>query len=742
MLILFCTYALAFWFGSREVHASRMQPGTVIAVFMGMMIGAFALGNIGPNVSSFASSQGAAYMIFKTIDRVPTIDSGNPNGARPENVQGHIVVTDVDFAYPSRPDLPILKKMSVEIKPGQTVALVDHSGTGSVTLDGMEIKDWNVTYLRDNIGIVPQEPVLFNATFKQNIAYSIRKGQSQPMDEEIEDACRFSNAHDFISKTPRKGALLPGGQKQRIAIARALIKNPKILLLDEATSVLDTESERIFQAALGKAATGRSTIVIAHCLLTIMNADLIYVMDKGIVVESGTHKTLMTLGGTYANFVHRQHLKTGGADVDNEIDEIVEAPAAALRIAVAEEALPQHGTADHRKSFALSTKLRRLSSNQLTRSEKCLQVANSTVAIPETLEDMEARKKKKAAYIKARKAPILRVLKSMCPEWTLIAIGAILSGGAGVIFSLFAKFFGGILAVLSTYDMDLDFLKKTNHDLLMFVLIGIGSFVTTGDSVLIFEYVGETLARRMRTRNFQAIMSYEMGFFDKEEHSTGALSSRLAIDAYQMHELISQILRLSFHTIATVILGLTYAFMQSWRLTLVILAIIPLMGASQYFAIGTLQGFSTKTKKAYENSGRIANEAIMNIRTVVLSGHIPLIYMRFAQELPAALATKTSRPVHVIIVNWTLTTLDLKSNSIGDDGAQALAEALKTNNTLTALYLGDNSIGDDGAQVLAEALKTNLTLTTLYLEDNSIGDNGAQALAEVLQTNLTCKIHR
>ncbi|KFH64669.1 hypothetical protein MVEG_09401 [Podila verticillata NRRL 6337] len=584
MLILFCTYALAFWFGSREVHASRMQPGTVIAVFMGMMIGALALGNIGPNVSSFASAQGAAYMIFKTIDRVPTIDSGNPNGARPENVQGHIVVRDVDFAYPSRPDLPILKKMSVEIKPGQTVALVDHSGTGSVTLDGMEIKDWNVTYLRDNIGIVPQEPVLFNATFKQNIAYSIRKGQSQPMDEEIEDACRFSNAHDFISKTPRK--------------------NPKILLLDEATSVLDTESERIFQAALGKAATGRSTIVIAHCLLTIMNADLIYVMDKGIVVESGTHKTLMTLGGTYANFVHKQHLKTGGADVDNEIDEIVEAPAAALRIAVAEEALPQHGTADHRKSFALSTKLRRLSSNQLTRSEKCLQVANSTVAIPETLEDMEARKKKKAAYIKARKAPILRVLKSMCPEWTLIAIGAILSGGAGVIFSLFAKFFGGILAVLSTYDMDLDFLKKTNHDLLMFVLIGIGSFVTTGGSVLIFEYVGETLARRMRTRNFQAIMSYEMGFFDKEEHSTGALSSRLAIDAYQMHELISQILRLSFHTIATVILGLTYAFMQSWRLTL--------------FAIATLQGFSTKTKKAYENSGRIANEAIMNIRTVVL----------------------------------------------------------------------------------------------------------------------------
>jgi len=137
MLILFCTYALAFWFGAREVWAGRMAPGTVLAVFMGMIVGAFALGNIGPNVSSFASAQGAAYSIFKTIDRVPTIDSANPGGAKPENVQGHIVVTDVDFAYPSRPDVQILKKMNVEVKPGQTVALVGHSGSGKSTIVGL-----------------------------------------------------------------------------------------------------------------------------------------------------------------------------------------------------------------------------------------------------------------------------------------------------------------------------------------------------------------------------------------------------------------------------------------------------------------------------------------------------------------------------------------------------------------------------------------------------------------------------
>jgi len=378
-------------------------------------------------------------------------------------------------------------------------------------LDGVEIKDWNVTYLRDNIGIVSQEPVLFNATIRQNIAYGIRKGQSQPTDKEIEAACKLSNAHDFISKLPEKyntmvgerGALLSGGQKQRIAIARALIKNPKILLLDEATSALDTESERIVQAALDNAATGRSTIVIAHRLSTIMNADLIYVMDKGIVVESGTHESLLALGGTYSNFVQKQQLKTGGVDVENEVVEVVDSPAAP-RIAIAEDALPQTGTADRRKSFALSTKLRRMSSHRSTRSEKSLQAVDSTVAIPETPEEIEARKKKeKAAYIKAQKAPIMRVLKSMRPEWTIIAIGAILSGVAGVIFPLFARFFSSILTTLTNYKKDPDFVKHTNHDSLMFVVIGIASFVSTGGSVMIFEYVGETMARRMRIASFK-----------------------------------------------------------------------------------------------------------------------------------------------------------------------------------------------------------------------------------------------
>ncbi|KAF9143632.1 Multidrug resistance protein 1 [Linnemannia schmuckeri] len=605
MFILFATYGLTFWYGARQVFEGHMTGGQVINVFFGMIMGAFALGSIGPNAAAFASAQGAAYQIFKTIDRIPTIDSSNPGGAKPENVAGHIIVTDVDFHYPSRPDVPILKKMNIEVKPGQTVALVGHSGSGkstivglverfydpisgSITLDGVELKDWNVTYLRDTVGIVSQEPVLFNASIRQNIAYGIRKDQAQPTDKEIEDACRLSNAHDFISKLPEK---------------------------------YNTLSERIVQAALDNAAAGRSTIVIAHRLSTIMNADVIYVMDKGVVIESGSHESLLAQGGTYADFVAKQQLKSGGVDVEAQPDIVAEVPVAQpAHIAIADEDVVAHqGTADHRKSFSLATKLRRMSSaRSIPRSEKSLQKVDTTIAVPETAEEAENRREKeRKAMIKAQKAPLGRVFNAMRPEWALIVFGAILSGGAGVIFPIFAKFFGQVMYVLNVVPRPDNFVSESNNNALMFVVIGIAALVTNGGAIVIFEYVGETMARRMRTLSFQSILSQEMGFFDKEENNTGALTSRLATDAYQMHELVSQIMKLAFQTIATVALGLGYAFSESWRLTLVILALIPLLAASQYFAIAALTGFSNKTKKAYEQSGRVANEAITNIRTVV-----------------------------------------------------------------------------------------------------------------------------
>ncbi|KAK3823507.1 MAG: P-loop containing nucleoside triphosphate hydrolase protein [Benniella sp.] len=631
VFVLFCVYSLGFWYGANRVSAGEMTPGQVLNVFMGVVIGAFALGNVGPNLPAFANARGAAYKIFETIDRVPIIDTANPGGAKPANLQGHIVVKDVDFYYPSRPDVPILKKMNVEVKPGQTIALVGQSGSGkstivglverfydpvsgSVTLDGIEIKDYNVTFLRDSIGIVSQEPVLFNASIKQNIAYGIRRDQAQPTDEEIENACRLANAHDFISRLPNKydtmvgekGALLSGGQKQRIAIARALIKNPRILVLDEATSALDTESERIVQEALDKASTGRSTIVVAHRLSTIMNADVIYVMEKGIVIESGTHRTLLEKGGVYADLVAKQQLKTGGKDVDRseDVDAVEQFRATSAAAAAADKAKLERTVS--RRSVNIS----RMLSNRLS----ILSMRTAETGIDMDMDDLAADDT--AAKQKNQKqAPISRVVRIMRPEWTLAFIGAFASMVSGAVYPAFSKMFAQMLNILADPNSP-NFKKDSNLYSLCFFIIAWIALLADGSSVSIFFLIGEKMAHRMRTLSFKAILGQEMGFFDDERHSVGALSARLATDAYQMHELFSQPIRTLCSTLSIVIISMVFAFKANWMLTLIILVLIPLMGVAQYYEVAALTGFGQKTQKAYEQSGKVAAEAIAHIRTV------------------------------------------------------------------------------------------------------------------------------
>ncbi|KAG6930566.1 ATP-binding cassette, sub-family B (MDR/TAP), member 1B, partial [Chelydra serpentina] len=221
----------------------------------------------------------------------------------------------------------VLKGLDLKVNCGQTVALVGSSGCGKsttvqliqrfydpekgmITIDGQDIKTLNIRYLREIIGVVNQEPVLFATTIAENIRY----GREDVTMEEIEKAVKEANAYDFIMKLPDKfetmvgerGAQLSGGQKQRIAIARALVRNPKILLLDEATSALDTESESVVQRALDKAREGRTTIVIAHRLSTVRNADLIAAFEDGVITEQGTHHELMKRNGIYCKLVNMQ----------------------------------------------------------------------------------------------------------------------------------------------------------------------------------------------------------------------------------------------------------------------------------------------------------------------------------------------------------------------------------------------------------------------------------------------------
>nr|XP_060638834.1 ATP-dependent translocase ABCB1-like [Anolis sagrei ordinatus] len=285
------------------------------------------MGEAAPNLESLANARGAAYEVFKLITQPRPIDSSSNEGFKPDKFRGEIEFKNIHFSYPSRPEVQILKGLNLKIQPGKTIALVGSSGCGKSTtiqllqrfydpaegqiiIDGHDIRTLNLKWMRENIGIVSQEPILFATTIAGNIRY----GREDITDAEIEQAAKEANAYDFISKLPDKfdtmvgerGAQLSGGQKQRIAIARALARNPKILLLDEATSALDNQSESIVQAALDKAKAGRTTIVIAHRLSTIRTADIIAGFEKGIIVEQGTHDELMAHKGVYYALVMQQ----------------------------------------------------------------------------------------------------------------------------------------------------------------------------------------------------------------------------------------------------------------------------------------------------------------------------------------------------------------------------------------------------------------------------------------------------
>jgi len=304
-----------------------MTGGEVLTTFFSVLIGAFALGQAGPSMEAISNGQGAAYQIFQTIDTPSEIDLVSREGDVPSGLEGNIKFSKVAFRYPNRPEAQIFEHLNLKIKPGQTVALVGPSGagkstvmqllqrfydpeSGEVLLDGRNIKSLNIKWLRQQIGLVSQEPVLFSGTIAENIAW----GKENASHEEIEAAARAANAYDFVTSFPdgfntqvgEKGTQLSGGQKQRIAIARAIVKNPKILLLDEATSALDTESEKIVQDALDSVKTGRTTIVIAHRLSTIKDADVIAVVNKGGIAEKGTHDELMAKDGIYAGMVRVQ----------------------------------------------------------------------------------------------------------------------------------------------------------------------------------------------------------------------------------------------------------------------------------------------------------------------------------------------------------------------------------------------------------------------------------------------------
>ncbi|KYG77740.1 antibiotic ABC transporter ATP-binding protein [Roseivirga spongicola] len=279
--------------------------------------------SISQSISNIQRGLASAERIFKLIDEKPKIEDV-PNPVLVEEFKNSISFNNVSFTYEKE---PVLQNINLEVKKGETVALVGSSGAGKSTLadliprfydptegtiniDGTSTKDIQINSLRDLMGIVTQESILFNDTVASNIAFAMPHAK----EEDIIQAAKIANAHDFIKELEHgyqtnigeRGGKLSGGQRQRISIARAIMKNPPILILDEATSALDTESEKLVQEALSNLMKNRTSVVIAHRLSTIQHADKIVVMDKGRIVEQGTHEELLKLGGIYHKLIHMQ----------------------------------------------------------------------------------------------------------------------------------------------------------------------------------------------------------------------------------------------------------------------------------------------------------------------------------------------------------------------------------------------------------------------------------------------------
>ena len=325
-------WAISFWIGSIFVRNGQCLFPDLMKAITGLLFAGMMLGNVSTYMPDVAKSKVGATKVFRLLDRISEIDPTVETDCKP-SISGKVSIKDASFEYPTRPDVPVLRGMSVKVSQGQTLALVGASGcgkstvvallerfydarSGTITIDDTNITECDIKWMRAHLGLVSQEPDLFNCSVRENIAYGLDHTDGTPVtDEMIISAAKAANAHSFIIELPDgyktvvgpRGNRLSGGQRQRVAIARAIVREPRLLLLDEATSALDAVSEHVVQEALDKAATGRTTVAIAHRLSTVKNADVIAVMSRGKIIETGRHEQLLRVeNGEYANLVKNQ----------------------------------------------------------------------------------------------------------------------------------------------------------------------------------------------------------------------------------------------------------------------------------------------------------------------------------------------------------------------------------------------------------------------------------------------------
>ncbi|CAL5023522.1 unnamed protein product [Urochloa decumbens] len=593
-------FAFNLWYGSRLVMDHGYKGGTVYAVSCVVVVGGLALGSALSNIKYFAEASSAAERIQEVIQRVPKIDSESNAGEEPANVAGEVEFKNVEFCYPSRPETPIFASFNLRVPAGHTVALVGSSGSGKstvitllqrfydpsageVTLDGVDIQRLRLKWLRAQMGLVSQEPALFATSIRENILF----GKEDATEEEVVAAAKAANAHNFILQLPQgydtqvgeRGVQMSGGQKQRIAIARAIIKSPKILLLDEATSALDTNSEHVVQEALELASMGRTTIVIAHRLSTIRNADMIAVMQSGEVKELGSHDELIAKeNGMYSSLVNHQQTKDS---IDTHLFEGTEC-----------------------------TSIMRQSSSHGIISRRLSVESKPFSTLSSDAEDPHITEKPKLPVPSFR-----RLLMLNAPEWKHAVMGTFSAFVFGGIQPVYSYAMGSMVSIYFSTDHE-EIKEKTRTYTLFFLGLTVVSFLVNIGQHYSFGAMGEYLTKRIREKMLAKFLTFEVGWFDRDENSSGTICSTLAKDANVVRSLVGDRMSLIIQTVSAVLIAYVMSLVIAWRLAIVMIAVQPFIIASFYTRRVLLQNMSNKSIRAQSECSKLAVEAVSNLRTV------------------------------------------------------------------------------------------------------------------------------
>ncbi|PNY28035.1 Multidrug resistance protein 1B, partial [Tolypocladium capitatum] len=640
----FAAFGLAFWYGTRSYIEGRLDSaGTIIIVLFSVMMVVLSLERTSTPLLAVGKATVAACQFFTVID-APQPDNGHLKAPEVSSTDD-IVLEKVTFAYPSRPHVKILDELDLRIEAGKITAIVGPSGSGKSTIVGL-IEQWytlkeqhaiseaveqkkkkkkkkkknndeseeddepgevepgetgspiklsgrvstsghsldeiDLKWWRSQIGLVQQEPFLFNDTIYSNVANGLVGSgwEHEPEDKKrelVREACREAFADEFIDKLPKgygtvvgdSGAKLSGGQRQRIAIARSIVRKPKILILDEATSAIDVRGERIVQAALDRVAQNRTTITIAHRLSTVKKADRIVVLKKGRVVESGTHQRLMAQeGGIYAALVSAQALSLGG-------------PTAAGDGGVEE---------DGETSSLEREKSRAKSDNDEAPAEKNHKHRNILASFGRFFYESKA-------------------------YWYLMALTVFFSACAGAAIPLQSWLFARVVVVFTLRGDEL--LRESRFWSLMWVVLAVGTGLAYFGCFFASTQMAAMIRAKYQTQYFEAMLHQKTSFFDGEHHSQGTMTARASGDPQKLEELMGANMASVYMAAFSLTGSIAIAFAFGWKLALVACCIVmPVTIATTYWRFKYEIQFDEMNNEVFAESSKFASESIGAFRTV------------------------------------------------------------------------------------------------------------------------------